>query len=207
MTTPPFPTVRQAWPGAAELAPLRLRAAAWLVDLVVVAVLAAALVAGAYWLVRDVLGLSDVWSAAAPWPRKAAVVGVAVVVAALGYLGIGQAGSARTLGKRLAGLRAVQVVRMPDGVLRLIPLRIGVAVLRLVAHVADVPLLWGFLRPVWDRYRRTLADQLTGVFVVVDRDERCFEHERYLDRNAVDEPAWWLCKQPDDEIWRGASRR
>ena len=200
MTTQSFATVGQAWPGGAELAPLRLRAAAWLVDLVVVAVLAAALVAGAYWLVRDVLGLSDVWSAAAPWPRKAAVVGVAVVVAALGYLGIGQAGSARTLGKRLAGLRAVQVVRMPDGGLRLIQLRIGVAVFRLVAHVADVPLL--FLRPLWDRYRRTVADQLTGVFVVVDRDERCFEHERYLDRTAVDEPEWWLCKQPDDVVWR-----
>jgi len=79
-------------------------------------------------------------------------------------------------------------------------LRIGVAVFRLVAHVADVPLL--FLRPLWDRYRRTVADQLTGVFVVVDRDERCFEHERYLDRTAVDEPEWWLCKQPDDVVWR-----
>jgi hypothetical protein len=94
----------------------------------------------------------------------------------------------------------VQVVRMPEGGLRLIQLRIGVAVFRLVAHVADVPLL--FLRPLWDRYRRTVADQLTGVFVVVDRDERCFEHERYLDRTAVDEPEWWLCKQRDDVVWR-----
>ena len=128
------------------------------------------------------------------------MVTVAVGVVALGYLGIGQAGAGRTLGQRLAGLRAVQVVRMPEGGLRLIQLRIGVAVFRLVAHVADVPLL--FLRPLWDRYRRTVADQLTGVFVVVDRDERCFEHERYLDRTAVDEPEWWLCKQPDDVVWR-----
>jgi len=202
MTTQPMAVVRPAWPGPAALAPPRLRAAAWVVDLVVVAALAAALVVAASWLVRAVLGLSDVWGAAAPWPRKAAVVAVAVVVVAFGYLGIGQAGAGRTLGKRLAGLRAVQMVRMPDGGLRFIQLRIGVAVLRLVAHVADLPLLWGFLRPLWDRYRRTAADQLTGVFVVVDRDERCFEHERYLDRTAVDEPEWWLCKQPDDEIWR-----
>jgi hypothetical protein len=201
VTTQPLPTVAPAWPGPAALAPPRLRALAWVVDLVVVVALAAVLVVGASWLVRDVLGLSDVWGAAAPWPRKAVVVAVAVAVVAFGYLGIGQAGAGRTLGKRLAGLRAVQVVRMPDGGLRLIQLRIAVAVLRLVAHVADLPLLWGFLRPLWDRYRRTAADQLTGVFVVVDRDERCFEHERYLDRTAVDEPEWWLCKQPDDEIW------
>jgi hypothetical protein len=38
--------------------------------------------------------------------------------------------------------------------------------------------------------------------VVVARDERCFEHERYLDRTAVDEPEWWLCKQRDDVVWR-----
>ena len=114
----------------------------------------------------------------------------------------GRPGSGRTLGKRLVGLRAVQMVRMPGGGLRLIELRIAVSVLRQVAHVADLPLLWGFLRPLWDRYHRTAADQLTGVFVVVDRDERCFEHERFLDRSAADQPEWWLCKQPDDEIWR-----
>jgi hypothetical protein len=95
------------------------------------------------------------------------------------------------------------MVRMPDGALRLIELRIAVAVVRQLAHAVDAPLLWGFLRPLWDRYHRTVADQLTGVFVVVDRDERCFEHERYLDRNAVDQAAWWLCKQPDDIVWRG----
>jgi uncharacterized RDD family membrane protein YckC len=203
MTTQPLPTMGSAWPGPAALAPPRLRAVAWVVDLVVVVALAAVLVVAASWLVRDVLDLPDVWGAAAPWPRRAVVVAVAVAVVAFGYLGIGQAGAGRTLGKRLAGLRAVQMVRMPDGGLRFIQLRIGVAVLRLVVHVADLPLLWGFLRPLWDRYRRTVADQLTGVFVVVDRDERCFEHERYLDRTAVDEPEWWLCKQPDDEIWRG----
>jgi RDD family protein len=194
--------VRRAWPGAAELAPPRLRAAAWAVDLVVVAVLAALLALVAMWFVRDVLALRDVWSVAAPWSRKAGVVAVAAAVAVLGYLGLGQAGSARTVGKRLVGLRPVQVVRMPEGGLRLIELRIAVAVLRQVAHLADIPLL--FLRPLWDRYRRTLADQLTAVFVVVDRDERCFEHERFLDRSAGDQPEWWLCKQPDDEIWRGA---
>lgn len=198
MTTP---TTAPAWLLPAELAPFRKRLAAWVVDAVVVAVLAALLVAAASWFVRAVLRTGDVWSAAAPWPRQAVVLAVAVAVAAVGYLGVGQAGSGRTLGKRLVGLRPVQVVRMPEGGLRLIPLRIGVAVLRLVAHAADVPLL--FLRPLWDRYRRTAADQLTAVFVVVDRDERCFEHERFLDRSAPDQPEWWLCKQPDDVIWQG----
>ncbi len=190
-------TTTTAWPGSAALAPPRLRAAAWAVDLLVVAVLALALTLAASWFVRDVLRVTDVWSGA-DRPRQVLVVAVAVAVVVFGYLGLGQAGSARTLGKRLVGLRPVQVVRMPDGGLRLIELRIGVAVLRQAAHVLDLPL--GFL---WrDRYHRTVADRLTSVFVVVDRDERCFEHERFLDRNAVDESEWWLCKQADDTLWR-----
>ena len=40
---------------------------------------------------------------------------------------------------------------MPHGGLRLIELRIAVSVLRQVAHAADLPLLWGFLRPLSDR--------------------------------------------------------
>lgn len=203
MTTDVAGRTSPAWPGPAPLAPPRARAAAWAVDLVVVAALTAALLVVAAWFVREVLALDDVWSAAAPPLRKGVVVGLATAVVVLGYLGLAQAGSGRTLGKRLLDLRAVQMVRMPDGGLRLIELRIGVSVLRQVAHVADVPLLWGFLRPTWDRYRRTVADQLTAVFVVADRDERCFEHARYLDRNAADEQEWWLCKQPDEEIWRG----
>ena len=190
-------TTTTAWPGSAALAPPRLRAAAWAIDLLVVAVLALALTLAASWFVRDVLRVTDVWSGA-DRPRQVLVVAVAVAVVVFGYLGLGQAGSARTLGKRLVGLRPVQVVRMPDGGLRLIELRIGVAVLRQAAHVLDLPL--GFL---WrDRFHRTVADRLTDVFVVVDRDERCFEHERFLDRNAVDEPEWWLCKQADDTLWR-----
>jgi hypothetical protein len=190
-------TTTTAWPGSAALAPPRLRAAAWAVDLLVVAVLALALTLAASWFVRDVLRVTDVWSGA-DRPRQVLVVAVAVAAVVFGYLGLGQAGSARTLGKRLVGLRPVQVVRMPDGGLRLIELRIGVAVLRQAAHVLDLPL--GFL---WrDRFHRTVADRLTSVFVVVDRDERCFEHERFLDRNVVDEPEWWLCKQADDTLWR-----
>jgi len=190
-------TTATAWPGSAELAPPRLRAAAWAIDLVVVAVLALALTLAASWFVRDVLRVTDVWSGA-DRPRQVLVVAVAVAAVVFGYLGLGQAGSARTRGKRLVGLRPVQVVRMPDRGLRLIELRIGVAVLRQAAHVLDLPL--GFL---WrDRFHRTVADRLTSVFVVVDRDERCFEHERFLDRNAVEEPEWWLCKQADDTLWR-----
>ena len=190
-------TTTAVWPGSAALAPPRALVAAWAIDLVVVAVLALALTLAASWFVRDVLRVTDVWSGAYR-PRQVLVVAVAVAVVVFGYLGLGQAGSARTLGKRLVGLRPVQVVRMPDGGLRLIELRIAVAVLRQAAHVLDLPL--GFL---WrDRYHRTVADRLTSVFVVVDRDERCFEHERFLDRNAVDEPEWWLCKQADDTLWR-----
>jgi len=190
-------TTTTAWPGSAALARPRARAAAWAIDLVVEAVLALALALAASWFVRDVLRGTDVWSGA-DRPRQVLVVAVAVAAVVFGYLGLGQAGSARTLGKRLVGLRPVQVVRMPDGGLRLIELRIGVAVLRQAAHVLDLPL--GFL---WrDRFHRTVADRLTSVFVVVDRDERCFEHERFLDRNAVEEPEWWLCKQADDTLWR-----
>ena len=203
MTTTALPSARPVWRGPAELAPTRMRAAAWAVDLVVVAALVAALAAAAFWFVHAVLHLGDVWSAAAPWPRKAGRRRRRPPRSSCSATWVSdRPGPGRTLGKRLVGLRAVQVVRMPDGGLRLIELRIAVALLRQLAHVADVPLLWGFLRPLWDRFHRTVADQLTGVFVVVDRDERCFEHERYLDRSAADQPEWWLCKQPDDVIWR-----
>ena len=47
---------------------------------------------------------------------------------------------------------------------------------------------------------------MANVFVVVDRDERCFEHEKYLDKRAGAQQAWWLCKQADEEIWRGEPR-
>jgi hypothetical protein len=191
------------WRGPAELAPVRLRAAAWIIDLVVVAALTAVLVAADVWFLRSVLHLTDVWDAAVSWTGKATVVAIAAGVVAVGYLAIGQAGSARSVGKWVVGLRAVQMVRMPDDRVRLIELRIHVALLRLAAHVIDLPLLWGFARPAWDRYRRTMADQIAGVFVVVDRDERCFEHNRYLDKSADGGRAWWLCKQADDEIWRG----
>jgi hypothetical protein len=194
-----------AWPGPAELATVGLRAAAWAIDLVVVAVLTAVLVVADVWFLRSVLHLSDVWNAAAPWTRKAAVVAIAAGLAAVGYLAFGQAGSGRSVGKRVIGLRPVQVARMSDGRVRLIQLRIRVALLRLAAHVLDLPLLWGFARPAWDRYRQTMADRIAHVFVVVDRDERCFEHERYLDKSADAEHTWWLCKQADDEIWRGRS--
>jgi hypothetical protein len=201
--TAPVSAGEEAWPGPAELATVRMRAAAWAVDLVVVAMLTAVLVVADVWFLRSVLHVPDVWGAGAPWIRKAAVVAIAAGVAAIALLALGQTGSGRSVGKRVVGLRAVQMVRMPDGRVRLIELRIRIALLRLAAHVLDLPLLWGFARPAWDRYRRTVADQVARVFVVVDRDERCFEHERYLDKSTDGRQAWWLCKQADDEIWRG----
>jgi RDD family len=192
------------WPGPAALAPFGLRLLAWAVDAVVVAVLATALVAADLWFVRDVLGLGDAprWFVEASWPAQAAVWATSAAVVVLGYLGLGQAGAGRSIGKRVAGLRAVQVVRMPDGRLRVIQVRIRDALLRQVAHLVDLPLLWGFLRPRWDAHRRTMADQVANVFVVVDRDERCYEHARFLEADA--EPAWWLCRQADERIWRGS---
>lgn len=201
--TAPVGVEEGTWPGRADLATLKMRAAAWAIDLVVLAVLTALLVVADVWFLSSVLHVTDVWAAAVPWTGKAAVVAIAAGIVAVGLLALGQAGSSRTLGKRVVGLRAVQLVRMPDGRVRLIELRIRVALLRLVAHVLDLPLLWGFARPAWERYRRTVADRIARVFVVVDRDERCFEHERYLDKRADAGQAWWLCKQADDEIWRG----
>ncbi len=194
-----------SWPGPAPLATLGMRVGAWTVDLVVVALLTAALVAATLWLLRDVLHLAvPPWEAASGL-RKLGLVGAAAAVVVAAYLGLGQAGPGRSLGKWLVGLRAVQVVRMPDGGLRMIRVRIRNALVRQAAHVLDLPLLWGFLRPRWDRYRRTVGDQVSHVFVVVDRDERCFAHEKYMDRGADAEPPWWLYRQPDEEIWPGAS--
>lgn len=195
-----------AWPGPAELATFGMRLAAWVVDLVVTAVLAAALVAADLWFLRDVLDLGDApqWFVTASWSGQAVVWATAVAVALFGYLGLAQAGAGRSIGNRIVGLRAVQVVEMPDGRLRLIQVRIRDALLRQAAHLVDLPLLWGFLRPRWNRYRRTKGDEIANVFVVVDRDERCFEHERFLDKDAAAEPAWWLCRQADERLWRGS---
>jgi hypothetical protein len=194
------------WPGPAELATFGMRLAAWAVDLVVAAILTAALVAADLWIIRDVLGRGDVALrfAASSWTAQVPAWATAAAVAVFGYLGLAQAGSGRSMGNRIVGLRAVQVVRMPDGRLRVIQLRIRDALLRQAAHLVDLPLFWGFLRPRWDRYRRTKGDELANVFVVRDRDERCFEHERFLDKDAADEAAWWLCKQADERIWRGS---
>lgn len=199
----------ESWPGPAELATFRRRLAAWAVDLAVVAVLATALVAADLWFLGHVLGLGDVtsWYADASLLARAAVWTTAAALVVLGYLGLGQAGPGRSIGKRVAGLRAVQVVRMSDGGLRVIQVRIREALLRQVVHLIDLPFLWGFLRPLWDRYRRTKGDEIANVFVVVDRDERCFEHARYLDRDAEDGPPWWLCKQADERIWMADRER
>jgi uncharacterized RDD family membrane protein YckC len=57
----------------------------------------------------------------------------------------------------------IKIVRDADGQL----LGFGTAVLRWLAHIIDaIPLLLGFLWPLWDKKRQTFADKIVGSVAV-----------------------------------------
>ena len=56
----------------------------------------------------------------------------------------------------------VRIARQADGR----PLGFGLAVGHYLAHLLDLPLLLGFLWPLWDRERQTFADKVCGTVVL-----------------------------------------
>lgn len=99
------------------------------------------------------------------------------LVGGLGYLAIIAAGfyivyiqgeEGGTPGKRLTGLKVVKAV---DGQL----LGGGMSIVRQIAHVVDQIICYiGYLFPLWDPQRQTLADKIVGSLVLRDQRKDAF---------------------------------
>lgn len=87
----------------------------------------------------------------------------AAVIALGGYnVWFRQGRTGQTFGKRVLGIR---LVRLDDGEPVGVPLALG----RYLLHWADMlPLLTGWLWPLWDGNRQTFADKIVGTVVVAD---------------------------------------
>ena len=86
-----------------------------------------------------------------------AVAGLAFLVWNCGWQ---QGRSGQSLGKRVLGMRLVGAATGQ-------PVGFGRAVWRQVAHLLDgLPLLLGYLWPLWDERRQTFADKLCSTLVV-----------------------------------------
>lgn len=151
----PPQALRQAMRTGVAFASWPARAAAAILDLVAPAVVVAA-AAGAGMALQRLFR----YDGATAWLAAAGLLAAAtVLVRAL----VDQGRTGQTPGKRRAGIR---VVRLRDGH----PLGPGRSVVRSVLHVVDtVPLLLGWLRPLWHRRRQTFADTLVGSVVVKGR--------------------------------------
>jgi uncharacterized RDD family membrane protein YckC len=86
--------------------------------------------------------------------------GVVALVFLLWNCGHLQGRSGQSLGKRLLGTRLVSASTGE-------PIGFGRAVVRQFAHAVDaLPLLLGYLRPLWDERRQTFADRMCGTLVI-----------------------------------------
>lgn len=147
----PQAAVRQAvWTGSA-LAPWPARAGATILDHAVpAATLAVAAVLG---LMLDRLQYS---------PPYAILLGAAACVS-VGFIArnlVSQGETGQTSGKRRLGL---SLVRQRDA----LPVGTKMSVIRYALHLVDtLPLLMGWLWPLWDRRRQTFADKITTTVVI-----------------------------------------
>ena len=75
---------------------------------------------------------------------------------------VGQGITGSSVGQRVFGIR---IVRWQSGQ----PIGFRLALGHYLAHVVDLPLLLGFLWPLWDREGQTFADKACGVVVLTIR--------------------------------------
>lgn len=145
----------------------------------------------AEWADRVVASLIDAVFVVALWFvvwLAAAVVGVisdslATLIRALGnlagvayglYLGFLEGTRGQSPGKAIQGLK---VVRISDGGL----LGGTLGVVRRIAHVIDAAICGiGFLFPLWDPDKQTIADKLVETVVLRDQERRAFGPELFL---------------------------
>lgn len=165
--TPPAPQYAAPQYGAAAgpeaFASFGQRAVAWLIDAAVFlgAYIALFLVGAIFGAVADILG---------------------VLVFLVGYLGMfaltlyvfwlqGETGG--TPGKRLTGLK---VVKEDTGQV----LGGGMGIVRQFAHIVDAVICYiGYLFPLWDPKRQTIADKLMGTVVLPDQPKVSFGPELF----------------------------
>lgn len=167
MTTPPPDTPSVPTPPGDTPAPL----AEW-ADRVVATLIDVVFVLGIYivvWIAGAIVGVvSDV---------------LAVLVQTLGYLigtvyglylGYLEGTRGQSPGKAVQGLK---VVRANDGGL----IGGGMGVVRRIAHVIDAVICYiGFLFPLWDPKKQTIADKLMDTVVLKDQEKRSFGPEIFL---------------------------
>lgn len=152
--TPAVPEPAGAAPG--PLANWADRVVATLIDAVVILALGIAV-----WLAGALVGVvSDV---------------LAALVSTLGYLAVSVYGlyigylegvRGQSPGKAIQGLK---VVKISDGEV----LGGGMGVVRRIAHVVDAVICYvGFLFPLWDQQKQTIADKLVQTVVLKDQGRR-----------------------------------
>ena len=105
------------------------------------------------------LALNDLDMSTIPDVARWSIVGVWLAFMLMQGLG------GATLGKRVVG---IAVVSRESGR----PIGLLGSVLRWFAHLADVILLIGYLRPLWNAERRTFADSILGTVVLQTRTVR-----------------------------------
>ncbi len=149
--------IQPAAPGTSQWGPLASfgdRAVAWLIDAAIIAVayIAIFIVAAVFRVVSDTLA------------ALVGLVGYVGIAAGLLYLFYVQGEEGGTPGKRLTGLK---VVKQVDGQV----LGGGMGIVRQIAHAIDGIICYiGYLFPLWDPLRQTLADKIVGSLVL--RDQR-----------------------------------
>jgi uncharacterized RDD family membrane protein YckC len=90
------------------------------------------------------------------------------------YLGYLEGTRGQSPGKAIQGLK---VVKASDGTL----VGGGLGVVRRIAHVVDAVICYiGFLFPLWDPKKQTIADKLMETVVLKDQEKRSFGPEIFL---------------------------
>lgn len=151
-------------PGTSQWGPLASfgdRLVAWLIDAAVfiVAGIAISIVAGILGVISDTLGT-----------LVGGLGGLAIAAFGL-YIYYLQGEEGGTPGKRVTGLK---VVKVADGQV----LGGGMSIVRQIAHIVDQIICYiGYLFPLWDPQRQTLADKIIGTFVLRDQRKENFGPE------------------------------
>jgi uncharacterized RDD family membrane protein YckC len=94
------------------------------------------------------------------------IVGYIALTAFYFYVGYMEGEVGQSPGKRLTGLKVVKM----DGQL----LGGGMGIVRRLAHIVDGFCFIGYLFPLWDPKKQTLADKIMGTVVLKDQEKQSF---------------------------------
>ena len=139
------------------------RAVAWFIDfgIILVGYVVVAIVGFVFGAISSTLG------------RLIGGLGYVAMVAVLVYLYYVQGEEGGTPGKRMTGLKGVKLVdgQVTGG---------GMGIVRQIAHAIDGAICYiGYLFPLWDPQRQTLADKIVGTVVLRDQRKESFGPELF----------------------------